>query len=207
MSAASGRLALAVAVLALGACGDGTPTSPSTPTGYVGVWSGAVTQGGNVSFTVSAEETVVAVTVNYSLNGCTGTATLSNIALLVAEPQTLPSGEVLPPSFGSGTEGLDSPDFLGIQGTFSSGTTAHGLLVFNQYRGCGSALFSWNASRVPGRFIGAHLSPWGTEERGHRGWNTTSRFPQLLPPNVHPISDQEPQWLRVVATCAAALGT
>jgi hypothetical protein len=147
MSKAAARLVLALAVLGLGACDGGTPTGPSARSGFEGMWSGAVTQGGNLAFTVSAQQTVVAATVNYSLNGCTGTATLSDIALTVAGPQTLPSGEVLPPSFGSGTQGLDRPDFVGISGTFTSDTTARGLLVFNNYGGCGGAVFSWNATR------------------------------------------------------------
>lgn len=56
MSKAATRLVLALAVLALGACDGGTPTAPSVRSVFEGVWSGAVTQGGNLALTVSAQQ-------------------------------------------------------------------------------------------------------------------------------------------------------
>lgn len=145
LSDALRSLLLCLTVGALAGC-DSAPTSPSSQAGFQGEWAGAVTQGGDVRFTVSAQQTVIAVVVNYQLNGCQGTVTLSGPALPIAD-QRLPSGEVLPPSFGSGTQGIEGPDFVGLSGWFPSDTTARGLLIFTDFRGCGSAIFSWNATR------------------------------------------------------------
>lgn len=103
---------------------------------------------------MSPEHYVVEIRVDYRLNGCSGSAVLSNISAPIARPQLAPGSPNVGtrfdnPSFGTGSEGwvFDHPDFLGVSGTLTSDATAIGVLTFNRYAGCGSGVANWAATR------------------------------------------------------------
>src|SRR5215204_825321 len=70
-------LLMACCALASG-CGGPTDPSPST---LEGQWSGTTSQGTPISFTVSSDQKVTAITVGYTFNGCAGTQTFANLSL------------------------------------------------------------------------------------------------------------------------------
>jgi hypothetical protein len=116
------------------------------------VWTGPIVQGGTITFTVSSAQKVVAISVEYRLNGCSGTATLSELSLEVARPELAPGspnagGPFDNPSFGMGSKDIDQPNFLSVSGAFTSGHTATGVVTFRQYQGCGDGLATWTATR------------------------------------------------------------
>jgi hypothetical protein len=148
----TGRFVVVLAICGSSACGSGSPTEPSPRAGYAGTWTGPTSQGGAITFTVSPEQKVVAIAVDYRLNGCSGNAVLPGLSLEIAAPQLAPGspnagGPFDNPSFGSGSQGVDQPNFLGVSGTFTSSDAAKGVLIFGEYAGCGSGLATWMAAR------------------------------------------------------------
>lgn len=134
----------------LGCDGD-SPVSPTGTLSFAGTWTGTTSQGGSISFTVSPAQRVVMVRSEYRLNGCVGTALLTDVAFEIAKPQLAPGsptsgGPFDNPSFGSASQGLDQPNYFAVGGTFVSSTQAIGTLVFGQYAGCGSGSATWQAS-------------------------------------------------------------
>src|SRR5690348_4859164 len=57
-----------------------TPSSSSLE----GQWTGTTAQGTPISFTVSSDQRVTAITVGYNFSGCSGTERLSNLSLETA---------------------------------------------------------------------------------------------------------------------------
>jgi hypothetical protein len=124
-------LILAAGMLWLDACGGApNPTvfDPAAPSasGYAGEWSGTTFQQQPISFTVSRDQKVTAVSVGYVFSGCSGV-------------ETLPGPDVAVTSsfmqFGS-----TLPDGRGIMITivFVSGRAASGGVVFYGPPSCGS---------------------------------------------------------------------
>ena len=70
--------ALFVILLGLAACDSPNPAGPSGP-GYAGEWSGQTFQGRVITFTVSAEQKVTAISVSYSIDSCSGSETFQNL--------------------------------------------------------------------------------------------------------------------------------
>jgi hypothetical protein len=146
------HLLAVVAISGCAGCGPASTVRPSTPLDYAGRWTGPTSQGGTITFAVSSEQQVVAIGVEYNLNGCSGTAVLSGLALRVSRPELAPGrpnagGPFDNPSFGTGTHGLEQPNFLGVSGSFTSGDTARGVLTLRDYGGCGSGAATWTAAR------------------------------------------------------------
>ena len=135
------------------ACGsDGSPTGPSGSASYRGEWIGTTAQGAPMSFTISADEKVTSITIGHNFNSCAGSQTFSNLSL-----DTIPNVTCIPApcptvvsgyrqfSYVSGTPGSQSTS---INGLFPSTVTAQGLVHFNQFPVCGTALsVSWTAVR------------------------------------------------------------
>lgn len=148
----AGRTILAMVALlgVLGSCGGSPPTGPST-SGYAGQWSGAVVQGGSVSFTVSPEQRVTSITVNCSLSGCSGSTTFDGLALDIATLQRPPEnpgvGPFDNPRFACTSGGPQGTNSISLTGAFPSSGTATGVTIYNDFRGCGSGLATWNATR------------------------------------------------------------
>jgi hypothetical protein len=130
----------------IGACGGSSVTPLPVPTGYDGQWSGTTSQGKPITFTVSTDQKVTAIRVEYSFNGCSGTHAFSNLSLDIGTPPN-PAAPTLGPGFGYGTAGPDGSNYTQIYGTFNSTTTAIGTVVFAEYPGCGSTAGIWNATR------------------------------------------------------------
>jgi hypothetical protein len=127
MSKARRFVTLAACAL-LGACGgDTSPPSPGPiPRGYAGEWGGTTFQNQQISFSVSSDQKVTAVSVGYVFSGCSGVETLSGL------DQTITS------SFAQ--FGRTLPDGRGIAVTivFVSDRTANGGIVFYGPPSCGS---------------------------------------------------------------------
>jgi hypothetical protein len=130
-------------------CGTGTASSPTTPAGgatrYDGQWKGTTSQGRPITFAVSLEQKVTAITVGYSFNGCSGLNTFSNLNLDIGN--TPNPATTLGPGFGFGSGAPDGPNYTQVYGSFSSNTTASGSVVFGAYPGCGNGGGIWTATR------------------------------------------------------------
>jgi hypothetical protein len=139
-----GSRLFAIAVCALtSACGGGA-TTPSPRPGYDGEWNGTTSQNRPITFTVSSDQKVTAITVGYSFNGCSGTNTFSNLNLAIGNP---PNPASPGPGFGFGSGPPDGPNYTQVLGTFSSNTEATGTVIFGAYSSCGNTGALWSATR------------------------------------------------------------
>ena len=140
------RITAMLLIGGLSGCG-GTVKSPTTSGNmrYEGQWNGTTSQGRPISFTVSSDQKVTAITVGYSFNGCSGSNTFSNLNLDIG---TTPNpATTLGPGFGFGSGPPDGTNYTQVYGSFSSNTTATGSVVFGAYVGCGNAGGIWTATR------------------------------------------------------------
>ena len=125
--------------------------SPTTPTTYAGEWSGTTAQNRPIAFTVSFAEIVTTITVGHDFNGCSASATFTDLRvnLRLAERQSVAGGPPVP-SFNIGFGDPDSPDGpdTRIYVLFPSTARAEGKVNFRNYPGCGSASdVSWTATK------------------------------------------------------------
>jgi len=136
-------LVLAAALCAfLSACG-GSPTTPS-PAGYEGRWSGLTADGSTITFNVSLEQKVTAITLGYTFNGCSGVKTYSNLNLTI-QPYPSNPAEFPGPVFLHAA--LEPPTVTQVFGFFTSNTAAQGYVTFTEYAGCGDAVGIWTATK------------------------------------------------------------
>jgi hypothetical protein len=139
----------ATLLIGLSGCGRSTVNHPTTPSGdalrYDGQWKGTTSQGRPITFTVSLNQKVTAITVGYSFNGCSGLNTFSTLNLDIGN--TPNPATSLGPGFGFGSGPPDGPNYTQIYGSFSSNTTATGTMIFGGYPGCGNAGGIWSATR------------------------------------------------------------
>jgi hypothetical protein len=130
------------------ACG---PTSPSSAA-LDGQWSGTTSQATPITFTVSSDQRVTAITVGYSFNGCSGMQTFSNLNLETAPmvtciPGPCPSGVSSYRAFSYSTGSIGSP-FTTVNGLFTLTTRAEGQVSFRDYPSCGTAVgIAWTATK------------------------------------------------------------
>ena len=143
--------ALALALCALmSACQSG-PTMP-TSSGYNGQWSGTTSQGMAISFTVSPDEKVTAITIGHNFNGCSGSQTFSNLNLATAPDVMCIPGPCAPSisafrSFGYAA-GLAEGPSTQVHGLFLSNSRAEGSAGFRDFPGCGSVIgVAWTATK------------------------------------------------------------
>ena len=122
---------LVLLICGLSGCGGSasTPTTPTTAARYDGEWNGTTSQGRLITFTVSSDQRVTAITVGYSFNGCFGMNTFSNLNLDIGNPPN-PTAFTAGPGFGYGSGPPDGPNYTQVYGSFSSSTTATGSAVF-----------------------------------------------------------------------------
>lgn len=140
--------AIAVGAL-LSACGG---TAPSA-TGIDGSWSGTTSQGMTISFTISPDQKVTAITVGYSFNGCSGSQTFANLNLDTAPnvicipgPCSTTISSYRAFSYLAGTP-IDGPS-TAVNGLFTLPTRAQGQVNFKDYPGCGTAVgIGWTAAK------------------------------------------------------------
>lgn len=119
----------------------------------VGQWSGTTSQGTPISFTVSPNEAVVAITVGYNFNGCSGSHTFDDVSI-----RTAPDVHCIPGpcsgtlasyrAFGYSVGSIPGGPRTQINGVFLPGDRAEGQIGFFDYPSCGSATgVTWTATR------------------------------------------------------------
>lgn len=141
------RACVIVGCGASGACGG--PGAPSA--GYAGEWTGTTSQGTAITFTITEDERVTAISVGYNFGGCSGTESFQNLSLGIAPDVTCIPGPCPPNvtsfrrlSYSSGREGRS----VVVNGVFLSTTRAEGSVAFRDYPACGSAIGApWTAAR------------------------------------------------------------
>ena len=129
------------------ACGGSATTpSPAGTLSFEGQWSGTTVQGRPITFTVSPDQKVTAISVGYNFGGCSGVKTFSNLNLDIGFPPN-PTGPQLGPGFGYGSGPPDEPNYTQVYGSFTSSNTATGSAIFGDYTGCGTTLGIWSATK------------------------------------------------------------
>ena len=106
---------------------------------------GTTDRGDAIMFTVSPDQAVRSITSGYRLNGCSGTIELVTLSIPITEFPGA-TGAILP-GFQYVSGRFAEPDYLHVAGSFTGTTDARGLLLFDDYRGCGSGVINWAASR------------------------------------------------------------
>jgi hypothetical protein len=129
------RIALAFASFAfLTACG-GSPTEPTRQsTTYAGQWSGNGL-GLTVSFTVSPDDKITALSIGYNFSGCSGTVTRTDLNLDMVTT-TDPRSNTPRPSFGWGSAQPDFTNYVQLFAWFDSHDNAHGTITMGDMTGC-----------------------------------------------------------------------
>jgi hypothetical protein len=105
-----------------------------------------------MTFTVSPDQKVTAITIGYDFNGCSGLQTFSNLNLGIAPMVTCipgPCSDALSSyrafNYSAGSTG---GPFTTVNGLFPSTTRAEGQVVFRDYPGCGTAVgIGWTATK------------------------------------------------------------
>jgi hypothetical protein len=132
----------------MNACGPTTPSSPALD----GQWSGTTSQGTPITFTVSSDQKMTAITVGYRFNGCSGEQTFSNLNLETAPMVTCipgPCSNTLSSyrAFSYSAGSIDGP-FTTVNGLFTVTNRAEGQVAFRDYPGCGTAVgIGWTATK------------------------------------------------------------
>ena len=143
------RLAFGVCAF-ISACGSSNTTP--TPAGYAGLWNGTTSQGAAISFSVSSDEKVTAITLGHNFNGCSGVETFSNLNLDTAPNVTCIPGPCSPGllsyrAFGYSSGPREGPA-TSVNAVFLSTTRAEGSAGFRDYPGCGTAIgVGWLATK------------------------------------------------------------
>jgi hypothetical protein len=118
----------------------------------VGEWSGTTSQGAPISFVVSPNETVTAITLGYDFNGCSGSHTFADLNVPTAPNLTCIPGpcsgiQESYRAFGYSTGSASGP-YTQLNGLFLPGNQAKGQAVFRDYPSCGTApAVEWTATR------------------------------------------------------------
>jgi len=142
----------ALATMLAPACGGSPASSPSSSLS-VGDWNGTTAQRAPIAMTVSSNETLTAITVGYSFNGCSGTQTFSNLNVPTAPNVTCIPGPCSDPissyrafAYSSSSDGTRSG--TSINGLFLPGGQAQGRVTFRDLPSCGTAeAVEWTATR------------------------------------------------------------
>jgi hypothetical protein len=122
-----------IACALFSACGDGdqAPTAPGGGgPGYAGEWSGTTAQGQPISFTVSADQKVTAVSAGYVFSGCSGMERLSNLSETIMQLST--------GGFAQFGQSLADGRGISVTITFVAERSASGVVVFYGPPSCGS---------------------------------------------------------------------
>lgn len=138
-------LTAALLACAAAGCGSTTPAGPSGPPNYDGPWTGTTSQGRTIMFTVQNQK-VVALSVGYSFQNCSGTWSEGNLSLPIGTP---PNPLVPPPGpgFAYASGSPEQPNYLYVSGFLTTSSAANGSLAFLNYQGCGNAIGIWSASK------------------------------------------------------------
>jgi hypothetical protein len=141
---------VAMAVVAATACSS--PSQPSSA-GYAGQWSGRTAQGKAITFTVSPDERVTAITVGHEFNGCSSEETFANLSIGIAPDLVCIPGPCPASAAGFRSFSHSAGDFLAgrsttINGLFTSSSSAEGSIAFRNFGSCGTVIgVAWTATR------------------------------------------------------------
>jgi hypothetical protein len=130
----------------------GSSTEPGQP-GYAGQWSGTTTQGRPITFTISADEMVTAISVGHEFNGCAGSETFSNLSIPIAPnvqciPGPCPAPVTAYRAFAYSAGDARSGPATSLNALFLGPGRAEGRVNFIEFPGCGSSLgVSWAATK------------------------------------------------------------
>jgi hypothetical protein len=142
-------------IVTIACCTWMSACSPTTPSSAAldGQWSGRTSQGTPITFTVSADQKVTAITIGYSFNGCSGVQTFSDLNLETAPTvtcipgpcaNTIASYRAFSYSAGRSSGGPVTT----VNGLFASPSRAEGQVAFRDYPGCGTAVgIGWTATK------------------------------------------------------------
>lgn len=139
-----------VALCAIVAACSG-PTAPGLS--YSGQWAGVTAQGESITFTISPDQLVTAITLGYAFNGCRGSQTFANLNVSIVPQVTCVPGPC-PGSLSSYREfsyqaGNSAQEpMTQVNGVIFADAGARGTIDFRNYPDCGSAIgVAWNATR------------------------------------------------------------
>ena len=148
--------AIAGVCVAAAACGgSSSPTTPTTPRGFSGRWSGVTQQGQPIAFTVSEDEKLTSIVVGYSFNGCSGTQTYANLNINTKEqieciPGPCPSSVTSSRSIAYENGDPFQGQYTSVRGFIAENLglfVGEGAVSFRNYPGCGNAQTGWSVSR------------------------------------------------------------
>jgi|SRR5215471_7338000 len=134
------RFAGGMAILIGCACTPPATMRP-TPVDFSGRWAGTTSQGKAITFTVSADLRITALSVDYAFDSCSGNVTLSPNAA-VQNPNGNATAVVTDTPNGPGGANRTIVNFL-----FASPVTATGTVQFIAFPGCASTNSPWTARR------------------------------------------------------------
>jgi hypothetical protein len=129
------QLAAGLAILIWCAC---APPARPTPIDFSGAWAGTTSQGRPITFTVSADLRVTALTVGYAFDGCSATLNVPANVPLINTSGT--ASAVVTDAPGPGSVAVV------VRFLFPSAASANGTAQFG-VPGCGSATATWTASK------------------------------------------------------------
>jgi hypothetical protein len=131
------QFAAGLAILIWCACSPARPT----PLDFSGHWAGTTSQNRPITFTVSADLHVTAVTVGYDFAGCSGTVTMTPNVPLLNTSGTADAVVTYAPN------GPTGPSRTTVRFFFPSTTSANGTVEFADYPGCGNTSTRWTADK------------------------------------------------------------
>ena len=118
----------------------------------VGEWKGTTSQGKTIAFTVSRDEMVTSITLEYDFNGCSGTRRFLDLNIPTAPdlhciPGPCPRTAAAYRAFGFSDSAVAAGPHTQINGVFLPRNQAKGQAIFSDYPNCGSATVEWTATR------------------------------------------------------------
>jgi len=116
------------------------PVRPA-PLDFSGSWAGTTSQGRPITFTVSSELRVTALSLDYAFGTCSGSLKVSPNAALQNPNGTAAALVTDTPN------GLSGPNRTIVNFLFPSPSTANGTAQFLEFPTCGSTNATWTATK------------------------------------------------------------
>jgi hypothetical protein len=137
LTRAEWQFAAGMAILIWCAC---SPVRPK-PLDFSGAWAGTTSQGRPITFTVSSDQRISALAVDYAFGSCSGSVTVSPDAALANTNGAASAVVVHAPN------GISGPSRTVVNFLFPSPTHANGTLTFVDYPTCGNSSATWTADK------------------------------------------------------------
>lgn len=137
LSRPQGTFAAGMAILLWCACSPAKPT----PLNFSGDWAGTTSQSRALTFSVSADLRITAVTLDYAFGGCSGTVTIPADVPLLNTSGTAAAVVSHTP------QGATGPSRTTVHFLFPSITSANGTAEFMDFSSCGSSNVTWTATK------------------------------------------------------------